>query len=714
MRILLSAVLCLAIQSVALASSAKFLDYRDYLLAGTPEVLAIADVNNDHIPDAIVGTAGGLQVLLGRGDGTFAAPRTITRTAIWAIAVADFNNDGKLDIATTILTNGTQVTVALGNGDGTFQPAQVIGGCIDCYLAAGDFNGDGKMDLALAQTSEITFLLGHGDGTFGAGVFTYPAQFVTAITAGNLNGDGKPDLVVTDFGAQTAIVLLGNGDGSFQRRDYSVGTTSFQAVLADFNGDGLLDIAVADRNSDTALVLLNQGDGVFGPYAAYPAGCSPFQSCTFEGIAAGDFNHDGKMDLATPGAILLGNGDGTFQAAQHFHSGAFPWQVASADLNHDDFSDLLVANSAGLNMSVLLGTPVSISRPLGFAPGNDPKDVVAADWNGDGEVDLAVAAAGDNAVNIFLGEDNGRFTKGASLPAQQPGALIAADLNKDGKTDLAISSLNGTWIYLGNGDGTFRAGAQYPSFYGDCTFNAVQQTASPCFATADFNHDGIPDLVGAVWISGTVTFLLGNGDGTYRPGPQTLTVSDVPAGLAVGDFNHDGNIDVAVSGYYGSVTIFPGRGDGTFGAGVIVATGSTTGAGLAAADVDGDGNLDIVLAGGAGGSVVSLAVFVIPGNGDLTFRAPIALGADESPNDVVIADFNGDGRLDIASVNVLGDSVTVLVNQGNLTFAPEALYGAGSGPVVIRSANLNKDGLTDLVVVNQNSSDINVLLHAPR
>ena len=150
-----------------LAASAKFLDYRDYLVAGTPTAVAVADVNNDGIPDAIVGTAGGTNVLLGHRDGSFSAPISVARSGVWALAVADFNNDGKMDIAATILTNGTQLTLALGNGDGTFQPAQVLpAGCIDCYLAAADFDNDGNMDLAIASTSEATVLLGHGDGTF--------------------------------------------------------------------------------------------------------------------------------------------------------------------------------------------------------------------------------------------------------------------------------------------------------------------------------------------------------------------------------------------------------------------------------------------------------------------------------------------------------------------------------------------------------------------
>ncbi|MGA2593848.1 MAG: VCBS repeat-containing protein [Bryobacteraceae bacterium] len=383
---LLVALVSLTVPSLCLASSAKFLDYRDYLVAGTPQALAIADLNRDGIPDIVVGTAEGTQVLLGRGDGTFLPPLTAGKTSVLSVVVADFNNDGVPDIAATLLSNGTHISLALGNGNGTFQPPTLLPiPCVDCYLAAADFNGDGNMDLAVASTSVLVVFPGNGDGTFGSGWPGHGTRFTTAVKAGDVDRDGKPDLVVTDFGAGTVIVLLGNGSGAFQRTDYPVGDSPFQTVLADFNGDGLPDLAAVDRDTDTVVVLLNQGAGLFGPSASFGAGCARFQGCTLQGVAAGDFTHNGKIDLATPGAILYGNGDGTFQRPAGFVSGAFPWQVASADFNHDGYADLLVANSAATNVSVLLADARSEIQPLRVAAGNQPKAVATADFNGDGQ-----------------------------------------------------------------------------------------------------------------------------------------------------------------------------------------------------------------------------------------------------------------------------------------------------------------------------------------
>ena len=479
-------------------SSGTFRDNRDYLVAGTPIAVTITDVNHDGIQDAVVGTAGGTQILIGRKDGSFQRPSTIAGHAVWAQAVADFNHDGNPDIATTILTNGTQITLSLGNGNGTFQKAQLLPiSCIDCFLAAADFNGDGNMDLAVASTSSVTVYLGNGDGTFSGGLPAYPLQSAEAVLAGDVNADGKPDLVVTDFGASSEVVLLGNGDGSFSRTDYAVGTTPVQAVLADLNGDGLPDLVVADKNSALIAVRLNLGAGVFGPATTYSSGCSPFQGCQPDGITSGDFNHDGKVDIATPGAVLFGNGDGTLQLPRQFQAGAYPNALASGDFNRDGYSDVMVLNSAAVNVTVLFGTPSSMTQPPSVATGSQPSSLALADFNGDGKPDMAVTAYGSNQVQIFLGEGGGHLVEVSALSLQFAETMTAADFNGGGKIDLAVAGENGTSVYLGNGDGTFRSLAHYPSFNGSCTATAFQTNAAPCLISTDLTATAFPTWLAA-------------------------------------------------------------------------------------------------------------------------------------------------------------------------------------------------------------------------
>jgi hypothetical protein len=681
---------------------ADYRDYHDYLVSGTPIYVVVADVNNDGIPDVIAGTSGGVDVMLGRHDGSLRPPVLASDAAVWSLVVADFNNDGKPDIGIANLTlSDSYFSLALGNGDGTFQaPVKVPIKCHTCAMAVADFNGDGNLDLATADSGEVTVFLGDGKGGFTGGLPIYSMRFATAIATADLNGDGKPDLVVAHDRA--LMVLLGNGNGSFAATKYGNGYSAYGLVLADFNGDGLPDVAVADGQSTKITVRLNQGGGVLGAPTAYETGCT---NCNLQSIASGDFNRDGNIDLATPLSILYGNGEGTFQAPKGFTAGEGSDRVAAGDINGDGYSDLVVGNGDTTDISVLLGNAKLVEQPPEIPAGGGPRAFVIADFNGDGIQDIAVADTGSNRVSILLGRSDGTFRQGKHYSSDEPGALVAADFNGDGKIDLAVTGESGTTIFLGNGDGTLTAGAQY-SLFGDCTNN--QWPAHSCFVTADFNNDGIPDLAGALWIGDEVSILLGNGDGTFRTGP-TIALGDTPTGLASGDFNHDGNIDLALTSYTGTIQVLPGNGDGTFGTPTVIQLEYGGLGGLAVGDLNGDGNPDIVVAGGGGSSFVSLGVYVFTGNGDLTFNPPVTFVTDEMPNWVLLADLNGDGRLDIVTADIMAENVGVLWNMGDLNFAPAELYGTGYSPAMVAAIAQGKSSA--LATLNQGG---NITVLRPR
>src|SRR6266700_2921229 len=235
-------------------------------------------------------------------------------------------------------------------------------------IAVGDFNGDGKLDLAVANYGDNSFsvLLGNGDGTFQPPrtlpIGTHPAL----VAVGDFNGDGKPDLAISSVGDNTVSVLLGNGDGTFLAPQVTpVGLNPWYFAVGDFNGDGKLDLAVADYGcpldctsspSNTVTVLLGNGNGTFLPGPSLTVGNGP------AGVAVGDFNGDGKPDLAVANlndntlSILLGNGDGTFQAPQTFAGvGTKPYFVAVGDFNRDGKPDLVITNHLGNTVTVLLG-----------------------------------------------------------------------------------------------------------------------------------------------------------------------------------------------------------------------------------------------------------------------------------------------------------------------------------------------------------------------
>ena len=316
----------------------------DYLTGSRSQAVAAADLNGDGKLDLAVGNldSATVSVFLGNGDGTF-KPRVDFATGLFpnSVAVGDFNGDGKPDLA---LANGSgTVSVLLGNGDGTFQPhVEYPAGPGAFSVAVGDFSGDGKLDLAVAnnngnQSGTVSVLLGNGDGTFQPHV-DYPVGVGPySVAVGDFNRDGKLDLVVANYPSIfTVSVLLGNGDGTFQPQvTYPVGRQPISVAVADLNGDGKLDLAVADFTDGLVSVLLGNGDGTFQPSVEYPTGRVPST------IIIGDFNGDGKLDLATsnyaPGGInvppgyvniLFGNGDGTFQAPAAFVAGPNPATVA--------------------------------------------------------------------------------------------------------------------------------------------------------------------------------------------------------------------------------------------------------------------------------------------------------------------------------------------------------------------------------------------------
>ncbi|PFB06901.1 Na-Ca exchanger/integrin-beta4 [Bacillus anthracis] len=323
------------------------------------------DFNGDGNLDLAVANDRFISILLGVGNGTFLPAMNINigDSPLIGILAADFNGDGILDLAVTNDEPGNVISILLGNGDGTFQsPTNYATGTRPGQFVAADFNGDGILDLAVTNdiSGNVSIFLGNGDGTFQPSTF-YPAgDAPIGITTGDFNGDGKLDLAVTDVGvgANNVSVLLGNGDGTFQPpSSLPVGQSPVGIASADFNGDGKLDLVVANENSQDISVLLGNGDGTFQPAVNYPVGTVGSFPLF---VTVADFNNDGLLDLAVGNlgtnnvSILLGNGDGTFQAAVNFEVGQSPEVIIVADFNNDGAIDIAVPNYESNNVSVLL------------------------------------------------------------------------------------------------------------------------------------------------------------------------------------------------------------------------------------------------------------------------------------------------------------------------------------------------------------------------
>jgi hypothetical protein len=324
------------------------------------------------------------------------------------------------------------------------------------------------------------------------------------------------------------------------------GTGPFSVAIADFNGDGKVDMAVTNGGSNNVSVLLGKGDGTFQAAVNYPAGTNPTS------VTVGDFNGDGKLDLAVANngtntvSIFLGKGDGTFQAAVNYPTGTNPTSVAAGDFNGDGKLDLVVANGGSGNVSILVGNgDGTFQTRLDYSVASAPRSLAVGDFNGDGKLDLAVANSGSGNISIILGNGDGTFQTAVDYPAgPNSNSVAVGDFNGDGKLDLAVANDHGVNIFLGNGDGTF------PPFVAYATGIATDSVA-----LGDFNGDGKLDL--AVANSFSAVVLLGNGNGTFGPGMEYAAGAS-PVSLAVGDFNGDGRLDMAVTGTTVSVLLQPG------------------------------------------------------------------------------------------------------------------------------------------------------------
>jgi hypothetical protein len=370
-------------------------------------------------------------------------------------------------------------------------------------------------------------------------IATSSSAAVTVVNPGPGGGASSPAY----FEVTTPVVAV-----AFSRSKYRVDMGPSSVAVADFNGDGTLDLAVSNLYSNTVSVLLGKGDGTFGTKTDYPSGGGNFS------VAAGDFNGDGKLDLAVTGggvvSIFLGNGDGTFQPYVQYATGSGPVFVATGDFNRDGKLDLVTANNSSNEsgtVSVLLGNgDGTFQAHVDYGAGVGPYCVAVGDFSGNGILDLAVANYADDTMSVLLGNGDGSFQPQVVYPTGGAISLAAGDFNGDGKLDLAVASNSSTvGIFLGNGDGTFQPQVNYAA--GSILFAIV---------VGDFNGDGKLDLAVADY-SRSVGLLLGNGDGTFQTHVE-YPAGTAPESLAVGDFTGNGQLDLAVDNYnsnYSNVSV---------------------------------------------------------------------------------------------------------------------------------------------------------------
>jgi hypothetical protein len=761
-----------------------FSKYASYPTYGfiRPATVAVGDLNNDSRLDIVVVSSSNdkISILFGYGNGAFSNQSIYSADGdlnLTAPCIADFNNDSRLDII-VLHTVSCNVGIFFGNSNGSFsyQIAFPVGfGTEARHIAIDDLNNDGQMDVVVSiyNNYAIQVRLGCGNGsfiskaTYSVGSSSPPVWSTIA----DWNNDKRLDIITSSPESLEIVVFFGYGDGTFFQAQRYKSDYAFSPGASDsgnFNNDKLLDFVVIHNlystidvflastsikgireasyatgsaphpqaiglghfvcNSQLDAVIANYGLGNVGFLQGHTNGTFPVQMMLSTGvlsfptsIAIGDLNHDTKQDiivtnsLANNVGLFLGSGNGSFTSQRTYSTkfGSSPQAITTGDFNNDHKLDIAVVYSGDISVSTMLrsATVVLTKQQEYFTGiGSDPYAVAVGNFNNDSYCDFVAVNSGTASISIFLGLGNGTFSGPRTYEAAQGTAsyaVVVVDFNNDSYLDIIIDvyHINAISIFLGVGDGTF----SNPK-----TFSMNFSCNPQGIATGDFNSDGRMDVVATCDGSNNLGIFLGGNDSTLSDMVIYPIITDYKSEYAVvADFNNDNYSDIAVTNAFGCISIFQGYGNGSFSNEGCESTGGSSGPRrLAAVDLDKDGNMDIVT-----GLTGTDGICVFFGYGKIYFHSfdnptcyRIAKGSRSYG--LVVRDFNNDDQLDIAVANYGTNDITILLGFVNRKFFDPITYSTGdsSQPSDLAVADFNNDNRLDIVVCNSNINTVNAFL----
>ena len=640
-----------------------------------------------------------------------------------AVVSADFNGDGKLDLASAnYSSNNISILLNTGVGSINFSAATNYSvGLNPTSIVTADFNNDGFKDLAVTNfnINTVSILLGNGTGGFGTvtnfGTGTGPQMVIV----GDFNSDTKQDLAVANYSSNDVSLLLGNGSGGFSASSgFAVGLNPKALTIGDFNNDSRMDIITANSGTNTVSYLAGNGAGSFAVAVNISVTINAI------GVVSGDFDNNGKLDLAVvqqdPGyfsiangiaSVLFGNGSGGFGPATNYSIGsatcAKATNINSADVNSDSKMDIVITNNITNEVSVLIGSSSGTFSPIANigTGGASPSAICFGDFDGDTKNDIAITNYTSNNISVLKGNGLGLFfKKNYALSSLNPKTVQSFDFNGDGNMDILTS--NTYYVPGGSGNDYGNASVLFGDGMGKFTHQLNYNTLgySSNISIADFNGDSKKDILFSYYNSLQIGVLLGNSFGIFSSSVIYSPIGFATGRNKTGDFNMDGKMDIAIANF-NNTSILLGLGTGSFAAAVNYPTG-TNPSDVEVADFNIDGKQDLAITN-SGANTLS----ILFGSGSGTFGTAINYAVSSSPNSVVSSDFNNDGKLDLAVANGNSNNVSILYGSITGTFSSAINYLVDVNPVALIAMDFNSDGYKDIVTANYNySNDISILL----
>lgn len=628
----------------------------------SPVSIAVGDFDGDNKADLAVGSLLGgvsqISVFIGTGTGNFAAPvnyPVILNFSISNIAVGDFNGDGRQDIAARNGSGGLSILLRNAANNGFDAATNLNLSFLILSIAPADFNADGRHDLVVSRSGQntVTALIRNAANNGFDQVDLTTNGSAQNVAVGDFTGDGRQDIAVSYSGG---VDILPRNALGFDAPIFASASVNSPMEVGDFNNDGRLDLAYLSGGL-VAILLRNAANTNFD--SQFNVGSSGFQ---MNRIAVGDFNNDGRADIAalnfinnSPGSVSIFRRTGTnpnfdLSPTTTLGSNSFT-DAALGDFDNDGRQDLAAATNGTFSVAIQKGAGNGGFTNLTNAVLNNGNTlsgtIAAADFNNDGNTDLIVGNTSINGFSIFQGAGNGNFAAAIDFPVGFfPIRFAVGDFNGDGRADFVLNRQNSnqTLIYLRN---VANSGFE--------TAVTISHAASPNWLTVgDFNNDGNDDFAVGFFSTNNFAVILRNAGNSGFDAPVSYVTTNGNTQLTTADFDGDGNLDIATA--QNDISVFYGSATGIFSA--PTSYGFFTAGYVESGDFNGDGRQDIVAAvsnfNGANGRA-NVAVFLrnAANNG---FDAPAGFNGNyilqnSQTQKILVGEVNGDGRQDLITSN---------------------------------------------------------------